>query len=53
MEREFGAKTLLVARALGPLLTWAAGREEKRLAAGLSPEPPTIVERRNWQPTAL
>jgi hypothetical protein len=50
VEQEFGIKTLLVGRLLGPVLAWTAGREEKRLAAGLSLEPPTIVERRNWQP---
>ena len=38
----------LVTRALGPVLLWSARREEKRLAAGKTYEPRTIVERRNW-----
>ena len=38
----------LVARALGPVLLWSTRREEKRLAAGHTYEPATIVERRNW-----
>jgi hypothetical protein len=33
---------------LGPVLLWSARREERRLAAGQTYEPPTIVERRNW-----
>jgi hypothetical protein len=46
--REFGLVSRLAARALGPVLLWSAKREEKRLAAGQSYEPRTIVERRNW-----
>jgi hypothetical protein len=48
VAREFGAVSALVSRALGPVLLWSARREEKRLAAGHTYEPPTIVERRNW-----
>jgi hypothetical protein len=33
----------------GPLLLWTSKREEKRLARGITYEPPTIVDRRNWQ----
>jgi hypothetical protein len=33
---------------LGPYLTWTAGREGRRLAEGMTYEPPTIIERRNW-----
>jgi hypothetical protein len=46
--REFGLLNRLAARALGPVLLWSAKREEKRLAAGQTYEPRTIVERRNW-----
>lgn len=48
IRREFGFATGMVMRALGPVLLWAAKREERRLAAGVTYEPPTIVERRNW-----
>jgi hypothetical protein len=30
------------------VLLWTARREERRLAAGHTYEPPTIIERRNW-----
>jgi radical SAM superfamily enzyme YgiQ (UPF0313 family) len=46
--REFGVFSRMAARAVGPLLLWSARREEKRLAAGHTYEPRTIVERRNW-----
>jgi hypothetical protein len=46
--REFGFFSRLATRALGPVLLWSAKREEKRLAAGQTYEPRTIVERRNW-----
>jgi len=49
VEQEFGLRTRLLARALGPLLAWTAAREQRRVAAGLVLEPPTIIERRNWQ----
>lgn len=48
LEREFGPFTSLLARLLGPALVWTSIREEKRLAAGKTYEPPTIIERRNW-----
>ncbi len=48
IEREFGAAARLWARLVGPFLLWTARREEKRLAAGHTYEPPTILERRNW-----
>jgi radical SAM superfamily enzyme YgiQ (UPF0313 family) len=50
--REFGLVSRLVSRALGPILLWSARREERRLAAGQTYEPPTIIERRNWPVTA-
>ena len=49
--REFGLFSRVVAHALGPVLLWSTRREERRLAAGMTYEPRTIVERRNW--TAL
>ena len=45
---EFGLLSRVVSRALGPVLLWTARREEKRLAAGQTYEPRTIIERRNW-----
>jgi hypothetical protein len=38
----------MVTRAIGPAILWSARREEKRLAAGATYEPGTIIERRNW-----
>jgi radical SAM superfamily enzyme YgiQ (UPF0313 family) len=46
--REFGLVSRIVSRALGPVLLWSARKEERRLAAGFTYEPATIVERRNW-----
>ncbi len=46
--REFGPISRMVSRAVGPVLLWSARREEKRLAAGATYEPGTILERRNW-----
>jgi hypothetical protein len=46
--REFGLASRVVSRALGPVLLWTTRREERRLAAGRTYEPRTIVERRNW-----
>ena len=46
--REFGLMSRVASRVIGPVLLWSARREEKRLAAGATYEPPTIVERRNW-----
>ncbi len=52
--REFGWMTQVVTRALGPVLLWTTRREERRLAKGQTYEPPTIIERRNWEwPEAL
>jgi hypothetical protein len=46
--REFGLVSSVVSRVIGPVLLWSARREEKRLAAGGTYEPDTIIERRNW-----
>jgi radical SAM superfamily enzyme YgiQ (UPF0313 family) len=50
VEKEFPVVGRLTARVLGPILLWSTRREEKRLAAGRTYEPPTFVERRNWVP---
>ena len=47
--REFGLLSRVVTHLVGPLLLWSARREERRLAAGHTYEPRTIVERRNWE----
>src|SRR5689334_23205829 len=52
IHREFGFVSSVLTRTLGPFLLWAARREERRLAAGQTYEPPTIIERRNWATTA-
>ena len=46
--REFGFVSRMVSRALGPVMLWSARREERRLRAGHTYEPRTIIERRNW-----
>jgi hypothetical protein len=46
--REFGMLSRLMTRIVGPVLLWSTRREEKRLAAGHTYEPATIIERRNW-----
>jgi hypothetical protein len=50
---EFGLVSRLVSATLGPILLWSARREERRLAAGHTYEPATIVERRNWSGGAI
>ena len=46
--REFGWLSRLATAAVGPLLLWSTRREERRLAAGQTYEPESIIERRNW-----
>ncbi len=48
IEKEFGAISRLAADLAGPVLLWTTRREDQRLAAGVTYEPPTILERRNW-----
>ena len=48
VEKEFPVVSRLTAASLGPILLWTTRREEKRLAAGRTYEPPTFIERRNW-----
>jgi radical SAM superfamily enzyme YgiQ (UPF0313 family) len=45
---EFGMASRLTANLLGPVLRFTTHREDKRLRAGKTYEPPRIVERRNW-----
>jgi radical SAM superfamily enzyme YgiQ (UPF0313 family) len=46
VEKEFPVARLTAAL-LGPILLWSTRREESRLAAGRTYEPPTFLERRN------
>jgi hypothetical protein len=48
VEEEFPVIARLAAASLGPMLLWSTRREDKRLAAGRTYEPPTFLERRNW-----
>ncbi len=48
--KEFGAMSRLVANVAGPVLLWTTRREDQRLARGVTYEPPTFLERRNWTP---
>ncbi len=45
---EFGSTSRLASALLGPLMLWTTRREEKRLARGVTYEPRTFIERRNW-----
>jgi radical SAM superfamily enzyme YgiQ (UPF0313 family) len=49
IEREFGLRARVTRMALAPILWWTTNREERQLAEGKTYEPPTIVERANWQ----
>ncbi len=46
--REFGLMSRIMTQVVGPALLWSARREERRLKNGLTYEPRTIIERRNW-----
>ncbi len=48
IEHEFGLATRSLRMVVGPLLLYTSKREDRRLAAGKTYEPPTFVERRNW-----
>ena len=50
VEKEFGWASRATANLMGPVLLWTSRREEKRLACGVTYEPPTIIERSNWNP---
>jgi len=49
IESEFGLVARAVRWVTGPLLLWSSKREVKRLARGITYEPPTIVDRTHWQ----
>jgi radical SAM superfamily enzyme YgiQ (UPF0313 family) len=51
IQKEFPLVARVTAAALGPVLLWTSLREEKRLAAGITYEPPTIIQRTNWVST--
>ncbi len=48
VQAEFGSTAWLAAHLGGPLLSWTARREDRRLRAGRTYEPPTFLERSNW-----
>jgi len=48
VEKEFPFMGRVTRAFLGPILLWTSRREEKRLAAGCTYEPPTILQRTNW-----
>ena len=48
VEKEFPIIARLTAALLGPILLWSVRRDEKRLVAGHTYEPPIFIERRNW-----
>ncbi|HTK94213.1 MAG TPA: radical SAM protein [Terriglobales bacterium] len=50
IEAELGWKTRAIRRVLGPVLRLSSLWEARRMAAGVSPEPPTLLERRHWEP---
>jgi radical SAM superfamily enzyme YgiQ (UPF0313 family) len=52
LGREFGVFSRLSA-ALGPAILWSAFREQRRLARGVTYEPQTVIERRNWASPAF
>jgi len=49
IKSEFPVLSRITAAALGPYLLWSSVREERRLAAGKTYEPPTIIQRSNWE----
>jgi len=49
IAKEFGVTARVAANVVGPVLLWATRREDRRLARGVTYEPPTILERRNWE----
>jgi len=47
-RKESGLISRWMPALVGPVLLWTTRREGKRLAAGKTYEPPTILERKNW-----
>jgi len=52
VDKEFGLGSRLWGHGVGPVLYLSSIREDKRLANGVTYEPPTFVERRHWIPLA-
>jgi radical SAM superfamily enzyme YgiQ (UPF0313 family) len=48
IRKEFPFVSRITTAALGPYLLWSSLREERKLAAGKTYEPPTIIQRTNW-----
>jgi radical SAM superfamily enzyme YgiQ (UPF0313 family) len=48
IESAFGISTRLMRMVVGPVLYLTSKREDRRLAQGVTYEPPMFVERRNW-----
>ena len=48
IESAFGISTRLMRMVVGPVLFLTSKREDRRLAQGITYEPPTFVERSNW-----
>jgi radical SAM superfamily enzyme YgiQ (UPF0313 family) len=48
IQKECGALSTAAGTLLGPLMLWLTRREEKRLENGVTYEPETFIERRNW-----
>jgi len=48
--REFGLLPRLASFLAAPFVLWTTVREEQRLARGVTYEPQTVCERRNWTP---
>src|SRR5664279_4351731 len=51
IESAFGPSTRLMRMVVGPVLFLTSKREDRRLAKGLTFEPPSFVERSNWVET--
>jgi radical SAM superfamily enzyme YgiQ (UPF0313 family) len=49
IQKEFPVVSRLTAAALGPFLLWSSLREERKLVAGKTYEPPTIIQRSHWE----
>ncbi len=50
LVREFGLRSQLAGPVAGPVVHHLIRREEKRLANGWTYQPPSFVEKRNWEP---
>ncbi|MBI4892872.1 MAG: radical SAM protein [Acidobacteria bacterium] len=48
IARECGSFSSAAAALLGPIMLWLTRREERRLEKGITYEPETFIERRNW-----